>query len=158
MTGLFVWIHLTAAVLWIGGMLFLSLTVVPVLQQGTFAPHRGPFFKAMALRFRRFVWLCILLLLVTGPPLLSRHVASLLDPTTWPPIVYAKLGLVSLLLLLTAVHDLILGPAVGRLHTVPEQARTDRDRLLVRSARWVPRISLLLALVILYAAAALART
>ncbi|MDE3036014.1 MAG: hypothetical protein KGJ14_08575, partial [Nitrospirota bacterium] len=88
MTGLFVWIHLTAAVLWIGGMLFLSLTVVPVLQQGTFAPHRGPFFKAMALRFRRFVWLCILLLLATGPPLLSRHVASLLDPTTWPPIVY----------------------------------------------------------------------
>ncbi|MFM8551524.1 MAG: hypothetical protein ACKOCD_04300 [Nitrospiraceae bacterium] len=154
---LLVWIHLLAAIIWIGGMLFLSLTLVPVLQQDAFVSQRRPFFKAVALRFRRLVWICILLLLITGPLLLDRIGGALLSPATWPPIVYAKLTLVSLLLLLTAVYDLILGPAVGRLHTVSEEARTDRDRLLVQSARWVPRVSLLLALALLYTAAALAR-
>ncbi|TAJ07957.1 MAG: hypothetical protein EPO61_10935 [Nitrospirae bacterium] len=152
-----VWIHLLADVLWIGGMLFLSLTLVPVLQQNTFASSRRPFFKAIALRFRRLAWLCILLLLVTGPLLLSRHVAFPLAPTTWPPVVQAKLTLVFVLLLLTAIHDLALGPRVGRILSVPEESRSDRDRWLVGSSRWVPRLSLLLALGILFCAVMLAR-
>lgn len=151
------WLHLFAAVLWIGGMLFLSLTLVPVLRQDLFASSCRPFFKAVALRFRRLVWMCILLLLVTGPLLLSRHVASPLAPTTWPPVVQAKLALVFLLLLLTAVHDLFLGPRVGRILGVPEERRSDRDRRLVGSSRWVPRLSLLLALGILLCAVTLAR-
>nr|MBI3613250.1 CopD family protein [Nitrospirota bacterium] len=152
-----VWIHLLAAVLWIGGMLFLSLTLVPVLQQDAFASSRRPLFKAIALRFRRLVWPCILLLLVTGPLLLGRHGASLLAPMTWPPVVQAKLALVFLLLLLTVIHDLFLGPRVGRILGIPEESRSSRDRCLVDSSRWVPRLSLLLALGILFCAVMLAR-
>ena len=151
------WIHLFAAVLWIGGMLFLSLTLVPVLRQDSFASSCRPFFKAVALRFRRLVWMCILLLLVTGPLLLSQHVASPLAPTTWPPVVQAKLELGLLLLLLTAIHDLFLGPRVGRILSVPEESHSDRDRWLVGSSRWVPRLSLLLALGILLCAIMLVR-
>lgn len=154
---LLVWIHLLAAVLWIGGMLFLSLTLVPVLQQDSFAASRRPFFKAIALRFRRFAWLCILLLLVTGPLLLGRHVGSFLAPTTWPPVVQAKLTLVFLLLLLTTLHDFVIGPRVGRILGVPEESRSDWDRWLVGSSRWMPRLSLLLALGILLCAVTLAR-
>jgi len=155
---LLVWFHLLAAVLWIGGMLFLSLTLVPVLRQEAFSRHGGLLFKAVALRFRTFVWGAILLLLVTGPLLLSRRTESLLSPTTWPTVLRVKLSLVLLLLLLTAAHDLMLGPHVRRILSLPEEARTDRDRLLVASARWVPRVSLLIALMILYAAVTLART
>jgi copper resistance protein D len=64
---------------------------------------------------------------------------------------------VFLLLLLTAIHDLFLGPRVGRILGVPEERRSDRDRWLVGSSRWVPRLSLLLALGILLCAVTLAR-
>lgn len=153
-----VWIHLLAAVLWIGGMSFLSLALVPVLQQDAFASSCRPFFKAIALRFRRLVWLCILLLLVTGPLLLGRHVASPLAPMTWPPVVQTKLTLVLVLLLLTAIHDLLIGPRVGRILSVPEESRSALDRRLVGSSRWMPRLSLFLALAILLCAVTLART
>lgn len=155
---LLVWIHLVAAVLWIGGMLFLSLTLVPLFKQAPFSTQCRPFFKAVALRFRRLVWGAIALLLTTGSLLLGHRLETPWPPAAWPGIVHVKLALVFALLLLTAVHDLALGPRVVRILNVPEENRSDRDRLLVRSARWVPRLSLLLALAILLSAARLART
>ncbi len=154
---LLAWLHLVAAVLWIGGMLFLSLALVPLLRQDSFASSCRPFFKAVALRFRRLVWMCILLLLVTGPLLLSRHVASPLAPMTWPPVVQAKLALVGLLLLLTLLHDVWMGPRLGPIQQRPEETRSASERALLRWAPWIPRLSLLIALSILYCAAILAR-
>lgn len=154
---LLVWVHLLAAVLWIGGLLFLSLTLVPVLKQAPYSTPCRPLFKAVALRFRAVVWGAILVLLITGSLLLGQRLETPWPPAAWPGIVRVKLALVFALLLLTAIHDLALGPRVGRILSVPEEGRSDRDRLLVRSASWVPRLSLLVALAILFSAVLLVR-
>lgn len=45
-----VWLHLTAAVAWIGGMLFLSLVLVPVFRPAGLAEERRTLFQTPALR------------------------------------------------------------------------------------------------------------
>jgi uncharacterized membrane protein len=155
---LLVWIHLLAALLWIGGLLFLSLIVVPLFKQEPFSTQCRPFFKAVALRFRSFVWGAIAVLLITGPLLLNQRLEVAWPPAAWPRVLQVKLTLVCLLLLLTALHDVALGPRVGRILAVPEARRSDRDRRLVHSARWAPRLSLLIALGILFCAVMLVRT
>ena len=47
-----VWIHLLAAMVWIGGMVFLSVVLVPVLKRdGAFAQY-ALLFRTIAYRFR----------------------------------------------------------------------------------------------------------
>ena len=60
-----VWLHVLAAVLWLGGMLFLVVAVVPVLRR----MERGPaaaLMHAVGVRFRAAGWVCFALLLLTG--------------------------------------------------------------------------------------------
>jgi uncharacterized membrane protein len=156
--GLFlVWLHLLAAVAWIGGTAFLSLVLVPVLKREPFAPQRGALIRAAALRFRLVVWIAVGALLATGPLLMLGRGWSPGEPGGWPVALTVKLVLVSALLLLTGAHDFFLGPRVGRILQTPEQSRTAHDRLLVAGAPWLPRVSLLLALAVLGAAVTVAR-
>src|SRR2546426_6219415 len=60
------WLHILAAVIWIGGMLFLSLVAVPVLRQVDSPLLRADLFRKMAWRFRRLVWICLAVLILTG--------------------------------------------------------------------------------------------
>ena len=53
---LLVWFHLLAAIAWIGGMLFLSVVLVPVLRCEPFASQKAVLFRAIAGRFRAVVW------------------------------------------------------------------------------------------------------
>jgi hypothetical protein len=69
-----------------------------------------------------------------------------------------KLGLVGALLLLTVVHDLLLGPQTRKISALPEVARSSWEQTIVRTSSWVPRVALLLALLVLVAAAMLARS
>jgi uncharacterized membrane protein len=149
-----VWLHLLAAVAWIGGMAFLSLVLVPVLKREPFAAQRGALIRAAALRFRFVVWSAIGVLLATGPWLAVRRGWS---PGAWPSVLTVKLLLVVFLLTLTVAHDFFLGPRVSRIVARPETSRTDAERLLVAGSSWLPRLSLLLALVVLATAVTLAR-
>jgi len=153
-----VWLHLLAAVAWIGGMVFLSLVLVPILKREPFAAQRGALIRAAALRFRLVVWSAIGVLLTTGPLLVMSRGWSLGKPAGRPGVLAVKLILIAILLMLTFAHDFFIGPRVGRILQTPEPSRTDRERLLVASSSWLPRLSLLLALAILFAAVSLART
>lgn len=152
------WFHLLAAVSWIGGMMFLSVVLVPVLRREPFASQRALLFRTIALRFRVVVWGAIAVLLFTGPPLLHQRGISITDPSGWPMVLATKLGLVTILLLLTLTHDLIIGPRVGRILRLPVESRTRFDQTLVLWSPWVARFSLVLTLVILFAAVMLVRT
>jgi putative copper resistance protein D len=97
-------------------------------------------------------------LLTTGPGLLSQRGVALLNPVAWPFIVSIKLNLVAILLILTLLHDLLLGPRVSRASEIPASSRTAWERTVVQTARWLPRLSLLTALAVVIAAATLARS
>jgi len=157
MTVVLVWLHLLAAVVWIGGMVFLSLVLVPVLKREPFAVQRGALIRAAALRFRVMVWISIGLLLTTGPLLAMRRGWSLGEADGWPAVLIVKLALVGILLMLTVAHDFFIGPRVGRILQTPEPLRTGHDRLLVAGSPWLPRLSLLLALAVLGIAVMVAR-
>ena len=155
---LLIWLHLVAAVSWIGGMVFLSVVLVPILRREPFASQKTLLFLAMARRFRVVVWGMIAVLLFTGPLLLHQRGIPIADPSKWPTILVVKLGLVTILLLLTLGHDLIIGPRVGRIVQLPTESRTRFDHALVLWSRWIARFSLLLALAVLFAAVILARS
>jgi putative copper resistance protein D len=155
---LLIWLHLVAAVSWIGGMVFLSVVLVPTLKREPFASQKTLLFLAMARRFRVVVWGVIAVLLFTGPLLLHQRGIPIADPSRWPTTLAVKLGLVTILLLLTLAHDLIIGPRVGRIVQLPTESRTRFDHALVLWSRWVARFSLLLALAVLFAAVMLARS
>ena len=155
---LLIWIHLVAAISWIGGMIFLSVVLVPILKREPFASQKTLLFLAMARRFRLVVWGVIAVILFTGLLLLHQRGIPIADPSSWPTILSVKLALVAILLFLTLTHDLIIGPRVGRIIQAPTESRTRFDHALVLWSRWVARFSLLLALAVLFAAVMLARS
>ena len=155
---LIVWLHLVAAVSWIGGMVFLSVVLVPILKREPFASQKALLFLAMGRQFRVVVWGMIAVLLFTGPLLLHQRGIPIADPSRWPTTLAVKLGLVTILLLLTLAHDLIIGPRVGRIVQLPAESRTRFDHALVLGARWIARFLLLLALAVLFTAVMLARS
>jgi copper resistance protein D len=152
-----VWLHLLAAIAWIGGMAFLSLVLVPIMKREPFAAQRGSLIRAAALRFRLVAWGAIGVLLTTGPLLVLGRGWSLGEPDGWPEALFVKLMLVAVVLGLTVAHDFFIGPRVGRILQIPELFRTAHDRLLAAGSSWLPRLSLLLALALLFAAVSLAR-
>jgi putative copper resistance protein D len=60
------YIHVIAAVVWTGGMLFLGLVVVPITQALQPPDSGARVVRAADRRFRNITWVCIAALLVTG--------------------------------------------------------------------------------------------
>lgn len=151
-------LHILAAVTWIGGMIFLSLVLAPLVRGRKAAPEFMALFRSAALRFRPIVWVAIAILLITGPMLLSLRGIHVTSPASWPVIVTMKLMLVALLLFLTLLHDLVFGPQVSRVSAIPDSQRTPSDQVVFKTARWLPRLSLLIALAVVVSATVLARS
>jgi len=154
---LLVWLHMLAAVSWIGGMIFLSLVLAPLVRSRKAAPEFMALFRSAARRFRFVVWGAIAVLLLTGPPLLHQRGIPITNPSGWPMILSVKLGLVAILLFVTITHDLIIGPRVGRILQLPTERRTSSDHAMVAWSPWIARCSLILTLAVLLAAVALVR-
>lgn len=151
-------LHILAAVTWIGGMIFLSLVLAPLVRGRKAAPEFMALFRSAALRFRPIVWVAIAVLLITGPMLLSLRNINVISPALWPVILTVKLMLVALLLFLTLLHDLVFGPQVSRVSAIPNSQRTVGERVVFKTARWLPRLSLLIGLAVMIAATMLARS
>jgi copper resistance protein D len=155
---LLAWVHVLAAVAWIGGMMFLSLILVPVIRRGSFGADRRALFQTLARRFRITVWTSIVVLVATGPLLVSSKTGSLVEPEGWRSILTMKLWLVALLVLVSAAHDFWLGPLVGRLRREAPDTPGLGDQMLINFSSLVVRLGLVLALAVLFLAVALART
>ncbi len=153
-----IWIHLLSAVVWIGGMVFLSVVLVPLLRRdGRFAQHAA-LFREVAYRFRSLVWGAMVILVGTGLVLAAGRSVPMTEPGRWPTIFAIKMGLVACLFCLTLLHDLVVGPRVRRIMGAAEKERTAGELILLRYSALLPRLSLLLALFVLLAAVVLART
>jgi uncharacterized membrane protein len=157
-----VWLHILAAIVWIGGMVFLGVVLVPVLRQDEFKHIRTPMLYETALRFRWAGWVMLGLLVVTGflnVGLRGYPCSALLSAgfwqSTWGTLLAWKLVLVTIVLGMSAVHDFMLGPrTVKVLESNPDAPEAERLR---RWSSWMGRLTLLLSLVILAFAVALVR-
>jgi len=127
------WLHVVAAITWIGGMLFVALVMVPVMRRED-PKLRARIFHVTGVRFRTVGWIALGVLVATGLGNLWLN-PSLLHL----PRLHWKLGLVALALVLAVVHDFVLGPRAGR----PGAAPSVRVR-----ASWIARVNVLVVLVI----------
>ena len=154
-------IHVLAAMLWLGGMLFLGIVGAPVLRGIEPAELRQRLFHQLGLRFRAVGWWAIGVLLVTG--LVNLYYRGWLR---WSGVLGAadfwrtgrghalclKLFAVITMLLVSAVHDFVLGPRAGR-----APAGSARAVQLRRRAALLARINALLGVLVVAAAVRLAR-
>lgn len=127
-----VWIHVVAAMALIGGMVFLSLVLVPAVQTVHHQAWRIEFMRTVARRFQVVAWASILVLMGTG-------VLNLILLDQWPTfatsfgrLLIIKLLAVGVMLGLTTFHS-------------------------GREARWLPRAALVFGLVVVLFAVSVAR-
>jgi putative copper resistance protein D len=148
-----VWLHLVAASLWVGGMLFLVLVLVPALRRLPDRRLAVQLIRDTGRRFRTVGWVTLGVLLVTGTTnLLARGLGwdLLLSAAFWRSsfgaVLAFKLAVVLVILLLSAVHDFRVGPRASEaLQANPTDPAAQRLRVL---ATWFGRLNLLLALVV----------
>ena len=156
-----VWLHVIAATIWLGGMLFLVLVVVPWLRREGRA-QGVTFLRETGARFRVVGWSCFAVLLVTGTFNLWMRGVRLPDflrdewrATPFGRAVLWKLGLFILILLMSIVHDFVVGPGATRaLARDPRSPEAERWR---RAASLMGRTSVVLALCVVMLAVILVR-
>ena len=116
-----IWIHLVAAITWIGGMLFHRLVLNPALarvsppvrQAGT--PAKGPellpgILTRIESRYKTLRWLSLATLLGTGIVLLIHEGGSARLESTWGAWLMLKLFFVLMVIGLTAILDVGMAP------------------------------------------------
>ena len=108
-----VWLHILAATVWIRGMSFLVLVVVPWLRRGG-RVEAAVFLRETGERFRNVGWSCFLLLAATGTFNLWVRGVRLSDfgraewlTSPFGKTVLLKLGVFALVLTVSAVHDFV---------------------------------------------------
>lgn len=153
-------IHLLAAMFWLGGMFFIAVVGAPALREIESAEQRALLFGRLGERFRSSGWVAIAVLLVTG--VLNLRFRGFLSMRTlgsaefWGTLyghtLAWKLGAVSVMLVVSALHDFVLGPRASRFRAGSPEAIRARRR-----AAWLARLNALAGVVVVIAAVRLAR-
>ncbi len=153
-------LHVLAAFLWLGGMLFLAAVGAPVLRKVEPPELRAELFRKLGTQFRAVGWIAIAILLATG--LGNLYFRGLLrwdvlgDAAFWTTpyghTLAAKLGTVAAMVLLSGVHDFIIGPLSTRVRPgTPEAQR------LRRTAALLARVNAAIGIVLIAVAVRLTR-
>ena len=110
------WIHVIAAVVWVGGNLVLAMVIVPHFRQSLPPVERIKLLTQIGKRFEPVVWGCIGVLFFTG----IVNIFFSIDITSPTPISNAfmrtlliKIGLFFLLTILTVLHSMIFAPRLA---------------------------------------------
>ncbi|RMF86998.1 MAG: DUF4149 domain-containing protein [Nitrospinota bacterium] len=150
-----VWLHILAVTVWLGGMVFLTLVLVPLTRQPEYREMATPLISWTGRRFRWIGWICLGLILLTGVfNLASRGVGweVLGNVQFWRgPFGHAlgiKLFLVLVILVLSIAHDFFIGPRATALGKEKSPADPEVERVR-RQASWIGRLNLVLALIII---------
>ena len=154
-------LHVLAAFVWLGGMLFLGAVGAPVLRDVEPPALRQRLFQALGERFRTVGWAMIATLVVTG--VANMHFRGLLR---WDGVLGSaafwrtglgtalawKLATVAFMLVASAVHDFALGPRAGR-----AVAGSPEAIALRRRAAWLARVNAVVGVGLVIAAVRVAR-
>ncbi len=156
-------IHLLAAITWIGGNLFLAMVVVPVVR-GEVEPQRsGRLLSQIGRRFRPVAWGSIALLVGSGLYVALDHwnvspSEFFGGDSRFVQVLQVKVGLVLIAIVLSFVHDFVLGPRLARsLQAATGGPPPANSMKLRRATVWLARVNLLLLLAIVSLAVTLIR-
>jgi len=146
------WIHLLAAITFIGGWMFVQLVVSPSLTEGK---AKSPSMEAIEMvkkvgqRFKTVGWVSLMVLIFTGASQLLDESGSARIETSWGLIMMLKLFVFAIVGGLIFVHDLILDP-----YGVPAKGYKGEAQPLMFSGKvvWVQRTILGLSLAVLFIA------
>lgn len=157
------WIHVIAAVVWIGGNLILAMVIVPHFRQNLPPVQRIQILTLIGKRFEPIVWGCVLILIFTGfanifnsVDLSSADTSLLIG--TFMRTLGIKLLLFIILIVLTGLHSFIYGPKLSKAieeldpetEELPANVNSIRKKMaIVSSAMGVVSLLIILAAVAL---------
>jgi uncharacterized membrane protein len=152
-----IWIHLVAAIAWIGGLLFHRMVLRPAIGRVSL-PGKGReiltgIFSRIEARFKTLRWLSLATLLVTGIVNLLNEGGSARMESAWGAWLMLKLLFVLIVIGLTAIHDVGMAPAAAG-HAAPGTASEPSSR----AAGLISDILLALGLVIVFISAYLVQS
>ena len=152
-------VHILAAMVWLGGMLFFVVVGAPTLRKIESAELRRDLFRGLGEGFRTVGWICIGILLVTG--FANLYFAGLVPVlgsgrfwgTPYGRTLALKLGAVGAMIVISLLHDFVFGPRASR-----AGAETDavRDRLR-RLSSMLGRANALIGILVVWLAVLLTR-
>lgn len=158
---LVLWLHVIAAVIWVGGNLILAMVIVPHFRQHLPPVQRIQLLTQIGRRFEPIVWGCVGVLFFTGITNLFFSV-DLTSPTplssAFMRTILIKIGLFFLLVILTVLHSMLFGPRLAaaietldpNLEELPPEVDKLRSRMsIVSSLMGVVSLLILLAAVAL---------
>ena len=154
-------VHLLAAMFWLGGMFFLGVVGAPFLRRLEPPELRQQVFHGLGVRFRTLGWWSVAVLIATGVLNLRLRGWLAWDGALGSPAFWAtatgralawKLGIVATMLVVSAVHDFVLGPRAGLAAPGSPEALALR-----RQAAWAARFNALAGVALVVAAVRLAR-
>ncbi len=109
------WLHLLGAVIWVGGLVFLVLVVSPALKHATSVREHLRLELNLEGRFHAVMWPAAGLVLLTGlynvmNILFATSVSGGSLPSAFAGTLAIKIGLVALMVVLQAIHQLAVRP------------------------------------------------
>lgn len=158
------WLHMAATVVWIGGLVFQGLILMPTLGAPSLRPHAPRILRAVRRRFEPLAWLSLAVLIGTGLIQMSaspRYTGLLSVENRWSVAILGKHVFVFVMLALAAYQTWFIQPRLERAHWVgdvldPAATPMPQPIWLLRSAGRAVAWNLLLSLAVL-ALTALAR-
>jgi copper resistance protein D len=155
------WLHLAAAIVWIGGLAFISMVLVPTLRGPQLRSQAVTFLRTAGRKFQRIAYASFVVLIVTGA--LNVYLkaggsfagAAALLPTAYGRLLITKVLLVGVIIAISLYHDFSVGPAAAR--AIEIDAARGVARRLRRQAAWLGRVNVLLSLVVMTLALLLVR-
>jgi putative copper resistance protein D len=154
------WVHLLAAITWIGGLLFITMVLVPTLRVPELRSNALVLLRLTGRKFQRIAYASLVTLVATGTTNLvlkagSWEAVGETLTTSYGRLLVAKVGLVLVVIALALYHDLIVGPAATR--AMEADATSAAALALRRQASWIGRVNTALSLVIMTLALLLVR-
>ena len=155
------WLHVIAAVTWIGGNFILAMVIVPHFRRNLPPVQRIQLLTQIGKRFEPVVWGCVGVLFFTG----IYNIFDAVGITSAAPISEAfmrtlliKIGLFFVLVILTVLHGMVFAPQLSAaiedldpgMEELPPEIRPLRSRMsIVSSLMGVVSLLILLAAVAL---------
>ena len=107
---LLTWIHLAAAIVLIGGLIFSQFVLTPAARNTAADSKSREIVRLAGRRFRTIAWVSLIILILTGAYQMLNESGSARIETAWGVVLMLKLFLFAIAFGLLLIHDFIIDP------------------------------------------------